>query len=48
LQIGGIEIGQRMGFSRGDVLKIRRMYGCSNPGPGAWICGIPVCGRQHM
>jgi hypothetical protein len=37
LQITGVEIGQRKGFSRGDVQKIRHMYKCSERRPGAWI-----------
>ncbi|XP_021924921.1 zinc metalloproteinase nas-13-like isoform X2 [Zootermopsis nevadensis] len=34
-KITGVEIGQRKGFSRGDVQKIRQMYKCSQRPPGA-------------
>lgn len=27
-------MGQRDGFSRGDIIKINAMYGCSNKAPG--------------
>lgn len=28
-QVGGVTVGQRDGFSRGDIKKLRAMYKCS-------------------
>ncbi|EFA05101.1 zinc metalloproteinase nas-13 [Tribolium castaneum] len=39
-----VKMGQRDGFSRGDIIKINTMYGCPNKPPGGDVVGGEVSG----